>query len=79
MIVAEYVESNSRIRHYSDAGMLIKQVETGNIYEDAVDSLPCKFTYEETNTPIPADEEPTIEEKAAAYDVLMGGNEDDDS
>ena len=27
-----------RIRHYSDMGMKIRQIETGILYEDAMDS-----------------------------------------
>lgn len=45
-----------RIRHYSDAGMMIRQIETGILYEDAVDRVPCRWTYEETDTPIPEQE-----------------------
>lgn len=52
MIIEELLE-NDRVRHYSDQDMMIRQVETGNLYEDAVDILPCRFTYEETDTPIP--------------------------
>ena len=44
--------NNSHIYHYSDSGMKIKQVETGIIYDDAIDVLPCRYTYEETNEPI---------------------------
>lgn len=53
MIKEELVENNERIRHYSDAGMMIRQIETGILYEDAVDNVPCKYTYEETDEPIP--------------------------
>ena len=52
MIVEAYVEGGARIRHYSDEGMMIRQIETGVLYEDAVDYLPCIYTYEETDTPI---------------------------
>lgn len=45
-----------RIKHYSDAGMMIRQIETGKIYEDAVDRFPCKWTYEETDIPIVSEE-----------------------
>ena len=41
------------IRHYSDSGMMIRQVDTGELYNDAVDVIPCAYTYEETDTPIP--------------------------
>lgn len=51
MIVSENLENN-RIRHYSDSGMKIRQVETGIVYDDAVDVLPCKYTYEETDEPV---------------------------
>lgn len=57
------------IRHYSDAGMKIRQVETGNIYDDAADIIPCRYTYEETDEPI-EDTEPTAEE---ALSIILGG------
>ena len=38
---------------YSDMNIKIKQVETGIIYDDAIDVMPCRFTYEETDIPIP--------------------------
>jgi hypothetical protein len=50
MIVTEMIDD--RIRHYSDRGMKIRQVETGIIYEDAVDIVPCPYTYVETDEPI---------------------------
>ena len=52
MIIEELLENN-RVRHYSDQNMMIRQVETGNLYEDAVDIIPCRFNYEETDIPIP--------------------------
>lgn len=52
MIQTEQI-SPKRIRHYSDAGMMIRQVETGIIYQDAVDKIPCRYIYEETDEPIP--------------------------
>lgn len=55
MIVETYL-SETRVRHYSDAGMMIRQIETGNLYEDAVDTVPCRFTYEETDEPRPTEE-----------------------
>lgn len=54
MIVEETV--NDRIRHYSDCGMKIRQVETGKLYEDAVDVIPCQYTYIETDEPIEVDD-----------------------
>jgi len=69
MIVEEYL-SEKRVRHYSDSGFMIQQNETGNMYEDAVDAVPCRYTYSETNVPVPSEE--TIEDKAEAYDILTG-------
>lgn len=68
MIKTENLEN--RIRHYSDAGFKIRQIETGALYDDAVDVLPCKYTYEETDELI--DEEPLNAEDA--LDILLGGD-----
>lgn len=57
MIDYEYTQ-DGRIRHWSDLGVMIRQVETGLLYQDAVDVLPCRYTYEETDIPIPDEEEP---------------------
>ena len=58
MIIVELVEDETRERRYSDQRMMIRQIETGDIYEDAVDVIPCPYTYEETDIPIdPPDEE----------------------
>ena len=68
MIQTEMVEG--RIRHYSDNGMMIRQIETGVLYEDAVDYVPCKYTYEETDEPV-SDYEIEPQE---ALEILMGGS-----
>ena len=60
MIVEEMV-TPKRIRHYSDQQLKIRQVETGRIYDDAVDRYPCKWTYEETDIPIEPIEIPESE------------------
>lgn len=41
---------------YSDAGYMIRQEETGQIYQNAMDILPCPYTYTETDIPIEDDE-----------------------
>ena len=72
MIKTEMVETDMpepRIRHYSDRGMMIKQVETGILYEEAVDYIPCRYTYEETDIPI--ETELSAEQ---ALDILLGGD-----
>lgn len=62
MIQTEII--GDRIRTYSDAGMMIRQVETGILYQDAVD-VPNRYTYNETDIPIPREavdiDENTIE------------------
>ena len=55
MIQVEYLKDGKLVRHYSDTGMMILQTETGIEYEEAVDIAPCRYTYEETNTPIGGD------------------------
>ena len=54
MIKTEFlrVDESVLIRHFSDIGMKIRQLETGVIYDDAIDVVPCRYTYEETDTPI---------------------------
>lgn len=56
-------------RRYSDQGVKLRQVETGTLWNDAINVPPCPFTYEETD--IPCDpEELTAEE---ALEILLGG------
>ena len=47
---------NNLERHYAEdengVKYKIKQNETGIIYDDAVDTVPCKYTYEITNEPV---------------------------
>ena len=57
----------------SDAGFLIRQNETGQIYSDALDITPCPYTYTETDQPI--DPEQTISEEnlyAEAGRIMLG-------
>lgn len=63
MIIEELIEDGRRVKHYSDQNLKILQVETGIIYDDAVDVIPCRFTYEETDQPI--DPEPEENEETA--------------
>ena len=68
MIIEEYLNETC-VRHYSDQNLMIRQVETDTLWPDAIDVIPCPFTYEETDIPI-EDEEISAEE---ALDILMGG------
>ena len=47
MVIEERI-SNTLVRHKSDQGLYIRQVETGVEYTEAVDVIPCRYTYEET-------------------------------
>lgn len=60
MIIVEILED--RERRYSDQGVYIKQIETGALYEDAVDYIPCKYTYEETDIQIENEDEAILED-----------------
>lgn len=59
MIKTELLNDGTLIKHYSDAGFMLLQVETGVKYADPVDVVPCMYTYEETNEVIDGDEEIT--------------------
>ena len=43
-------------RTYSDSKLMIRQVETGNVYAEAIDVENAAYTYEETDMSIDADE-----------------------
>jgi hypothetical protein len=49
MILTEYLNDGTLIKHYSDKGVMLLQVETGAKYADPVDVVPCRYTYEETD------------------------------
>lgn len=49
-----YIDENGKeypdlIKHFSATGMYILQVETGIEYAEAVDVVPCRYTYIETD------------------------------
>lgn len=75
-VITEQLDEN-HILHYSDQGFKIRQIETGFLFDDAGDSLPCVYTYEETNIPIDSPEDPeeeiSIEE---AFDIILGINQE---
>ena len=49
MILTEYLNEGTLIKHYSDKGFLLLQNETGAKYSEPVDIVPCPFTYTETD------------------------------
>ena len=69
-MVIEEILNDRLVRHYSNNGMMIKQVETGIEYADAVDVIPCRYTYEETETPIETTEEDIRAENADMKSAL---------
>lgn len=59
MIIREHYKTRSDgvelYRTYSDAGCLIRQVETGAEYSEAIDVADATYTYTETDKIIPDD------------------------
>ena len=53
---------------YSDANMMIRQDQTGTLYEEAIDIENRGYTYTETDTPIPSEEIPDEQ----ALNIIMG-------
>ena len=56
-------------RTYSDAGMMIRQEQTGDMYVEAVDVDYAGYTYTETNIPV---EEDTDSSDSEILDILLG-------
>ena len=60
MIIKEFYKKRSDgvnlYRTYSDSRLMIRQVETGNVYAEAIDVENVAYTYEETSMSIDADE-----------------------
>ena len=63
MIVEEFLNDGTLVKHYSDSGMLMLQVETGAKYGEAIDTVPCKYTYVETDEPSVPEESEELEEQ----------------
>ena len=59
------------ITHYSDAGKKLLQLETGIVYDEATDLIPCRYTYEETDEDIETGEE-DMTEIQEVLDILLG-------
>lgn len=60
MIQTEYLNDGTLIRHYSDKGVLLLQNETGAMYSDPIDVVPCTYTYTETEELVEEDENEDI-------------------
>ena len=62
-------------RTYSDAGMMIRQSETGREYAEAIDVEGASYTYTETATPIPTPEmttEERLQDAETALEIIFG-------
>lgn len=60
MIQKELLNNGTLVRQYSNAGFMILQNETCTIYSEAIDFIPCGFTYSETNIPVIQNEDEII-------------------
>lgn len=58
-------------RRYSDKNVKLRKVEDDTLWDDAIDIIPCGFTYEETD--IPAYLDPIDAQEA--LDAIFGGEE----
>lgn len=58
-------------RTYSDAGMMVRQNETGVEYAEAIDVEGAPYTYTETETPIETPEM-TTEERLQDAETALG-------
>lgn len=61
MILTEFLNDGTLIKHYSDKNVMLLQVETGTMYSDPIDVVPCRYTYEETEVAIESEDEKTNE------------------
>lgn len=59
MIIREFLETRedgvNLYRHYSDKGVMLRQIETGILYGEPIDIEDAPFTYEETDELIEKD------------------------
>lgn len=71
MLRQEQIEvgGNICVKTYSDAGFMVRQLETGFLYGEAID-VPELYHYEETDEPIEPEDEPA--EAQEILDILLG-------
>ena len=70
-----YKERNDGVKlykTYSDENYRIRKVGTDEIYDEAIDVENTSFEYEETTEKIETEEMSEIEQKAQAYNILVG-------
>ena len=59
-------------RTYSNEDYKIHKLNTDEIYDEAIDVENAPYEYEETTEKIETEELSEIEQKAMAYDILIG-------
>ena len=57
MVKTELLKNGTLIRHYSDSGKKLSQIETGMEYDEAIDVVPCRYTYKEMDILVENEEE----------------------
>lgn len=57
MIITEYLENNL-IKRFSDESKLLLQNESNKLFIEAIDILPCEYTYTETDIVFIIEEDP---------------------
>ena len=70
-----YKERNDGVKlykTYSDENYRIQKVGTNEIYDEAIDVENAPFEYEETEEKIETEEISEVEQKAQAYNILVG-------
>ena len=72
MIKTEYLNDGTLIKHYSDAGFMLLQNETGAKYSDPIDIVPCRYTYTETDELIEGGNENPDEATIEDYQDALG-------
>lgn len=65
------IKKTKLVKTYSDQNVLIKQVETGALYGEAIDVIPCPYTYEETDEPITVGDSENNEDMRAYAEAGM--------
>lgn len=70
MIVQEQIDGRNLIKTYSNIGKWVQQVETGAVYGEAIDIIPCPYTYIEVEAPLDDEDDPTESERI--LDILLG-------
>lgn len=76
MIIKEFYKTRNDgtnlYKTYSDEGYKIHKINTEEIYDEAIDVENTSYEYEETSEKIETEELSEIEQKAKAYDILIG-------